>query len=167
MKNLLKNQMAYEIKTADEMQQMMKMPVCIVMFRLDGCMHCRRYRPTFEKLAAENPDVNAYVVENSVITRYLGMQPKYSFVEEIEGFPYTTVVRVGSNSVEVKGNVSEDETRKLFIGAKQAIGYMPARFAVSEEDAARFASKTLVRAREPHDKTSQDAMHKNCTIVLY
>lgn len=161
--------MAYEIKNVDELINMLKLPACVVMFRLEGCIHCHHYLPTFEAVADENKDVNSYVVENEIITKYMQTSRPYSFIENIKGFPYSCLVQGGKQrKEEVRGAGNRTDTLAMFFGAKQAIGYVPARFAVSEDDAMQRCGKSTkrVRARETYDKCALDALHDKCVIVL-
>lgn len=161
-------QHAFELKNVSELVQMLKLPVSVCMFRRDGCHFCISFKPTFDRVAGENTEINSYVCEESLIQEYAQTNKQNSFIETIEGYPTTFLFQSGRSRAEEIGNLSASDASAIFFKASKMRGHIPSCFAVSAEDAARFArgGKQILRAKEPHDKVAQNAISKSCVIIL-
>ena len=76
---------------------------CYILIYANWCGHCTKFKPTWEKLDKEMPEVFLAQIENSTIDN---IQNKPEYIKNIIGFP--TIREITKNGVEeYKGNPSE------------------------------------------------------------
>jgi thiol-disulfide isomerase/thioredoxin len=76
---------------------------CYILIYANWCGHCTKFKPTWEKLNKEMPEVFLAQIESSVIDN---IQNKPEFIKNIIGFP--TIREIRKNGVEeYKGDPEE------------------------------------------------------------